>query len=488
MFSERAAAPMIEADIPAHIFKSYDIRGIVDSEITDSVVELIGAATVETLNARRIAVGRDMREHSPRLEKALVRGITGAGADVVCIGQCSTPMSYFAAATLDVDAALMVTASHNPGQYNGIKFSKRGGLPMGQGTGLERVQELVVSGKAAGISSSRGKGSVEELDLLGPWCNHLKQYLPEVRPMKIIIDCGSGVMGPVVRPLLQQVDPEGKVQVEWLWEEPDGSFPGHPPDPLTLKNLRDLQKAVKQSDVDFGVAFDGDGDRLAFVDEHGEFIGCDLMTALFAREVLSEPGNRGKMILYDLRSSRSVREEIEAAGGVPDMCRVGHSHIKAAMRGMREGSVLDPSLKGEAIFAGELSGHFFFKDCFTIDTAERALLLALKLMTDDPRSLSEMVAPLRRYHHSGEINFRFPEQGAMQEVLGQFEQKYADCRVFKLDGVSVQADTWWLNVRPSNTEPVIRVTAESYESAEALAKLVSEIEAVIVENGGVRKT
>lgn len=474
--------------IPAHIFKSYDIRGVVDLEINESIAECIGAATVETLGATRLAVGRDMRKHSPRLEAALLRGITAAGADVISIGQCSTPMSYFAAATLDVDGAIMVTASHNPGQDNGFKFSKRGGQPMGSGTGLERVRELVISGDAADIISSGGHGSIEQVDLLGSWCAHLKQYLPEVRPMRILADCGNGVIGPILRQLLRQVDPAGKIEIVWLFDEPDGTFPWHPADPLALVNLRHLQGALLVSDADFGVAFDGDGDRLAFVDENAKFIGCDLMTALFARDILAEPQNRGKKVLYDLRSSLVVKEEVEAAGGIAEMCRVGHSHIKAAMRGNREGSVLDPSLPGEAIFAGELSGHFFFKDCFMIDTAERALLLALKLMTEGRSSLGERIAPLRRYHHSGEINFRLPDQEAMREVLDNVEQRYSDYHIFKLDGVSVQADSWWLNVRLSNTEPVVRLTAESLDSPEDLEDHVSEIEQMIVESGGVRKT
>ena len=474
--------------IPAHIFKSYDIRGTVDSEINEPIAELIGAAAVETLGAAKLAVGRDMREHGPRLEAALIRGITGAGADVVSIGQCSTPMSYFAAATLDVDGAIMVTASHNPSQDNGFKFSKRGGQPMGTGSGLEQVRDLVISGDAAGLISSGNRGRVEEIDLLDAWCTHLKQYLPDVRPMKIVIDCGNGVTGPVFHQLLKHIDPEGKLKIIWLFDEPDGTFPWHPADPLKLINLRHLQGAVLVSGADFGVALDGDGDRLAFVDENGQFIGCDLMTALFARSILAEPENRGKNVLYDLRSSLVTKEEIEAAGGVAEMCRVGHSHVKAAMRGRRQGAVLDPSVKGDIVFGGELSGHFYFRDCFMIDTAERTLLLALKIMTESSASLGERVAPLRRYHHSGEINFRLPNQQAMQEVLNEVEQRYAEYRLFKLDGVSVQADSWWLNVRLSNTEPVVRLTAESTVSFDKMQDIVSDIEEMITASGGVRKT
>ena len=478
--------------IPEHIFKSYDIRGVVDTELDESTAYLIGAATVQALSAKRLAVGRDMREHSPRLEAALIRGITEAGADLVAIGQCSTPMSYFAVATLDVDGAVMVTASHNPGRDNGFKFSKRGErgqravLPMGMGTGLEIVRELVLSGKTGSVSARPGR--VERLDLLEAWCRHLTQYVPQLRPMKIVADCGNGVIGPILRRLLEHVDPEGKLEIVWLFEEPDGTFPWHPADPLTLVNLRHLQGAVLASNADFGVAFDGDGDRLAFVDGKARFIGCDLMTALFARKILAVPENRGKKVLYDLRSSFVVKEEIEAAGGVAEMCRVGHSHIKAAMRGNYKGAVLEPPLPGEAVFAGELSGHFFFKDCFTIDTSERTFLLAVDMMSEGDLCLGDRIAPLRRYHHSGEINFRLPGQQAILNVLQAVEVRFPGARVFKLDGVSVQGDSWWLNVRASNTEPVLRFTAESLESPEALASLVTDIEGLITANGGTRKT
>ena len=474
--------------ITDRIFKSYDIRGVVDSELDESVAPLIGAATVQTLGAKRLAVGRDMREHSPRLEAALIQGITEAGADAISIGQCSTPMSYFAAATLDVDGAVMVTASHNPGQDNGFKFSKRGGQPMGMGTGLEQIRDLVVSGAAAKISAATPGRAEHVSHLLDAWCTHLKQYLSALRPMKIVVDFGNGVMGPILRRLLDYVDPERKLEILRLFEQPDGSFPWHPADPLTLVNLRHLQGAVLVSGADFGVAFDGDGDRLAFVDEQAKFIGCDLMTALFAQKLLAQPGNQGKKVLYDLRSSRVVKEEVEAAGGVAEMCRVGHSHVKAAMRGNYKGAVLEPPLPGEPFFAGELSGHFFFKDCFTIDTAERTFLLALSLMSESHLTLGDRVAPLRRYYHSGEINFRLPGQEAIQSALQDVEQRFAGSPIFKLDGVSVQSDAWWLNVRPSNTEPVLRFTAESMESPEALSKLMTEVMALIAQHGGTRKT
>lgn len=476
---------MQDAPIPEKIFKSYDIRGEFGTQVTEKTAELIGRAYVRVLDAAAVAVGRDMRSHSPRLEDALVRGITAAGADAVRIGQCSTPMSYYAAATLDVDGAIMVTASHNPAKDNGFKFCKQGGQPMGLGTGLEEVRRLVLDGEAESIQAAL-PGGERSLDLLAPWCEHLKQYVDELRELKIVIDCGNGVMGPIARPLLGQIDPDGKLDIIWLFEEPDGTFPWHPADPLKPINIRHLQGAVLATEADLGIAFDGDGDRLAFVDERARFVGCDLVTALFARHLLSQPENKGKHVLCDLRSTRALPEAIEAAGGVPEIGRVGHSHIKAAMRGLREGRVRDESATGEIIFAGELSGHFYFRDCYVIDTSERALLLALSILAADSRPFSEQIAPLRKYWHSGEINFALPSDEARNGVLDQVRRTFSDQDIFELDGISVEADQWWLNVRPSNTEPVIRLTAESFRGPQELAELVDGIQDLVAKTGGTR--
>jgi len=479
-------------DIPSEIFKSYDVRGRYGTEITEPVAELIGRAFVQTLEARKVAVGRDMRQHSPLLEDALVNGITAAGADVIRIGQCSTPMSYFAAATLGVDGAVMVTASHNPGNDNGFKFSKRGGEPMGMGAGLEKIQDLVVSGKASEIQGPMG--SVSSQDILGSWCKHLKQYLPEVRPMTVVLDFGSGVMGPVIKALLREIDPSGeKIQAISICDEPDGSFPWHPADPLKPVNREHLEGAMMAVTAmsgrkpDLGIAFDGDGDRLVFLDENAQFIGCDLMTALFARELLSKPENRGKNVMYDLRCSAVVPEVIKEASGIPEMCRVGHSHIKAAMRGKRQGVVADPTVKGDIIFAGEVSGHFFFTDCFYLDTSERAFLLALQLLTDDPKPISQQVKPLQKYWQSGELNYRLPTDDRKQQVLAAIEETFRDQHIFKLDGVTVKADSWHFNVRLSNTEPVVRLAAESMMNLEDLQQLLKKIEAIITGLGGTRQ-
>jgi phosphomannomutase len=469
-------------EINPGVFKSYDVRGRYGTEITESLANLIGRAYVEVIQAKKIVVGHDMRVHSPRLEKSLVEGITETGADVIRINQCSTPMTYFAASTLDVDGAIMITASHNPGYDNGFKFSKRGGVPMGDGAGLEIVRDLVLSGKAGRITGKKGK--VQEINLLPDWCNFLKQFLPEVKPMKIVLDFGNGVMGPIIRELVRAVDPGKKLDLIWLFEQPDGTFPWHPADPLKPVNLQHLQGAVLATQADFGAAFDGDGDRLAFVDGNARFIGCDLMTALFARELLSQPGNQAKNVMYDLRCSAVVGDVIKKAGGIPEMCRVGHSHIKAAMRGKREGVVRDPTVKGDVVLAGEISGHFFFKDCFYCDSSERAFLLALHLLTGENRTLTQLVEPLRTGWQSGELNYKLPTDEQKQKVLRQIEDRYARFEIFKLDGISVKSPEWQLNVRFSNTEPVVRVVAESFVSQANLDHLLAEVEQMITALGG----
>jgi phosphomannomutase len=395
-------------------------------------------------------------------------------------------MSYFAAATLDVDGAIMVTASHNPPQDNGFKFSKQGGAPVGQGTGLEIVRQLVLDGEAAKIHAPQ-PGKATDADLLARWCDFLKPFLWNLRKLKVVIDCGNSVMGPIARELLRRVDPQGMVDAIWLFDEPDGSFPWHPADPLKPINLQHLQGAVLATKADLGIAFDGDGDRLAFIDENARFVGCDLMLGLFAGQMLARPENRGKHVLYDLRSTRAVVAAIEDAGGVAEMSRVGHSHIKAAMRGAREGRVRDPAATGEIILAGELSGHFYFRDTFTMDSSERALLLALSILGGDPRPLSEQIAPLRRYWHSGEISYSYPDRDASDKIVQAIERSTAAGTSFKLDGLSVETADGWFNVRASNTEPVIRLTAESFRGPGELAALVARVEAVIAGFGGKRK-
>jgi phosphomannomutase len=474
----------VRSDIVKNVFKSYDVRGRYGTEITESLTNQIGRAYVEVLGAKKVLVGHDMRVHSPTLEAALVEGIIAAGADVIRIGQCSTPMTYFGVSTLDVDAAIMVTASHNPGHDNGFKFSKRGGVPVGDGTGLEKVRELVLAGKAADVTKTPGKAT--QMDLLPEWCKFLKRFVTEIRPMTIVMDFGNGVMGPIIRALLREIDPTGKIKAVWLFEQPDGSFPWHPADPLKLLNMQHLQGAVLATKSEFGVAFDGDGDRLAFVDENAKFIGCDLMTAVFAKELLSRPGNTAKNVMFDLRCSAVVASEVQKAGGVPELCRVGHSHIKAAMRGQREGRVKDPKVTGDVVFAGEISGHFFFRDCFFFDSSERAFLLALQIMTHETRSLGQIIDPLRRFWQSGEINYKLQSVGQKDEILRQIESKFAQYEMFKLDGVSVKSPNWQMNVRFSNTEPVVRVVAESFVSQADLDQLLASIEEIINGLGGAR--
>jgi phosphomannomutase len=424
------------------IFKAYDIRGIVPDELDPTWAYRIGRATARFLEAGTLAVGRDARSHSPELFEALVRGITDEGADVVDLGLVSTPMVYFGVEALAADGGIMITASHNPGAYNGFKICREHAIPVGEASGLQRIEALArdLSPDTAPVAAP---GSVKSADLRTTYVEHVLTAGKGRPSLKVAIDCGNGMASVGLEPLLERLD----LEVERLYFEPDGTFPNHEADPLKLENLREVSEAVRRTGADFGVAFDGDADRAVFVDDTGEPIPSDLVTGLLARYQLRDhPGGR---VLYDLRSSRVTAEEIEAAGGVPEMCRVGHSFVKARMREVG------------AIFAGELSGHFYFRFSPTLiaDDGIAALVALLDVLDGEKRPLSEIVAPLRRYAASGEINRRVAD---VKTLLADVEREHAGApEISHLDGLLVRYATWWFNLRPSNTEPVLRLNLEA---------------------------
>ncbi|MGI9592137.1 MAG: phosphomannomutase/phosphoglucomutase [Myxococcota bacterium] len=430
------------------IFKAYDIRGIVPDELNAELAHRIGRATARHLAAPRLAVGRDARSHSPELHDALVRGITEEGVDVVDVGLCSTPMLYFATESLATGGGVMLTASHNPGQYNGFKVCREHAIPVGEASGLKEIEALTRT--IADDPSASTPGSVSKADVRDGYVDHVLA-VGEGRPrLKVAIDCANGMAAVGLVPLLERLD----LDVERLYFEPDGTFPNHEADPLKQENLQDLVGAVRRSGADLGVAFDGDGDRAVFVDERGEPISSDLVTALLARSALAR--SPGGLVLYDLRSSRVTAEEIEAAGGQARMCRVGHSFVKAQMR--EEG----------AIFAGELSGHFYFRfsDDLMADDGTAAFVALLDVLAKVGKPLSEVVAPLRRYAASGEINSRVED---VPGLLAAIEAEHAEAEISHLDGLLVRYPDWWFNLRPSNTEPVLRLNLEA-NTPEAMAE------------------
>ena len=437
------------------VFKAYDIRGTVPDQLNAELAYGVGRAAAHFIGAPKLAVGRDARTHSPELHDALVRGINDEGVDVLDIGLVGTPMMYYAVQAHGTGGGIMVTASHNPGQYNGFKLCREKAIPIGEASGLKEIEALVPERASAPPAEQRG--TITEVDVREGYVDHALSVGQGRPSLKVAIDCGNGMASVGLDPLLERLD----LEVERLYFEPDGSFPNHEADPLKVENLADVAEAVRRTGADFGVAFDGDADRAVFVDEKGRPIASDLMTAVMARRQLArEPG---ALVLYDLRSSRAVAEEIEAAGGRAAMCRVGHSFVKAQMR------------ESGALFAGELSGHMYFRfeGDMIADDGIAAFVAALDVLEAEGRPLSEIVDPLRRYHQSGEINSRVADPAA---VIERFAEEHADApEVSRLDGLLVRYPDWWFNLRPSNTEPVLRLNLE----ADTLEKMESERDAIL---------
>jgi phosphomannomutase len=440
------------------IFKAYDVRGLVPEQLGPEDARRIGRAAARFLGGAPLAVGRDARTHSPALRDALVTGLTEAGADVVDLGLVATPMLYFAVDRLKLGGGVMVTASHNPAAYNGFKLCGPHAVPIGEAGGLREVERLAGE-PAAPVARA---GTVRTVDVRAEYVEHLLAVGGGRPALYAVLDCGNGMAGVGLEPLLERLP----LRTERLYFEPDGRFPNHPADPLEEENLEDVRREVRRTGADFGAAFDGDGDRAIFVDERAEVVPSDLVTALLARSQLRR--HPGGVVLYDLRSSRAVAEEIRAAGGVPEMCRVGHSFVKAQMR------------ESGAVFAGELSGHFYFRfsDTLVADDGSAALMAMLDVLAREGRPLSELIAPLRRYAASGEISRRVADPKAL---LAAIEAEHRDAaRISRLDGLLVEYPDWWFNLRPSNTEPLLRLNLEAREPARMTRerdRLVARMEA-----------
>lgn len=423
----------------ANIFKAYDIRGIYGKTLTDEIAFKIGRAFATFLNCKKVVVGRDMRPHSKPLFDALARGLTMQGADVIDIGLCSTPMSYYANGKLGADASIMITASHNPGEWNGFKMCREKAIPISGATGIQEVERIV---KAEDFTHPAHKaGHVSTHDITQEYIAHIRQFADIRRPLKIAIDYANA-MGIYDGKVL-----EGLVEIDPLFKTLDGTFPNHEANPLKLDTLEPLQKLVRSGRHDFGVAYDGDADRAGFVDEKGNVIPMDMITALIAQTILKR--EKGP-IFYDLRSSWAVKEVIVEGGGTPMMSRVGHAFIKQQMR------------DAKAIFAGELSGHYYFRENFYAESSSLAALYVANLVSQSSKPLSELIRPIQRYFGSGEIN---SEVHDVEAVFRHLREKYASGRMIELDGLSVEFDDWWFNVRPSNTEPLVRLNLEAKTKA-----------------------
>jgi phosphomannomutase len=424
------------------VFKAYDVRGIYPDELDEAGAEAIGRAYVERFEPKRIAVGRDMRLSSPRMQEAVMRGAATAGADVLDLGLVGTEMVYFAVGSLGLEGGIMVTASHNPKQYTGLKLVRRGALPVGGDSGLLDLRDLIERGQWS-VTGPAERGEIRQVDI---WPEYVERVLSFVdvdtlKPLRVVIDAANGMGGTMLTPVLERLP----VETVRCYFEPDGSFPNHAPNPLLPENREFIVGRTLEEGADLGVAFDGDADRCFFVDDTGEFVPGDFVTALFAESVLAkEPGAK---IIYDVRASRAVPETIERDGGEPLVNRVGHAFIKARMR------------KEDAAFAGEVSGHYYFRDFSQADSGVIPFLLMLDLISKKGGPLSEILAPLRsRYFITGELNTPVPDVALK---LQELKERYADGRISHLDGISVDYDDWHFNVRPSNTEPLLRLNLEA---------------------------
>ncbi|MEL6739937.1 MAG: phosphomannomutase/phosphoglucomutase [Planctomycetota bacterium] len=456
------------------VFKAYDIRGVYGDLLTDMMAWQIGfgsarylledaaAAGQTTPMMRNVVVGRDMRTSSPTLSERVITGIRTYGASVIDLGLVDTPMIVFAVNHLDCAGGVMVTASHNPPQYNGMKICKRLGKPVGEATGLAEVRKHAAM--ADRNAEPKEGTSVDQRDLWQAYAEHVLQFLDlGGKSLKIVVDASNGMAGTMIPKIFgrkgEKVD--GLEIIPLNFDNSKGEFV-HEPNPLVASNLVQLQEAVLKHKADIGLCFDGDADRCAAVDERGEIVGCDMMTALLAPYFLGQNAGKGAVI-YDLRSTRAVPEDIERAGGTPVRGRVGHVFMKQTLA------------ESGGPFGGELSGHFYFRDNFNADSGAIAMASFLTVLAGAGKPLSELIAPIARYHQSGEINFEIEEK---DEALRAVEDAYAErCDIDDLDGITIDAfDTegWWANIRKSNTEPFLRLNAEA-KSAGQLSTIIEEL-------------
>ncbi len=441
----------------AKIFKAYDIRGTVPDELDEGVAEAVGAAFIRLTGASSVVTVHDMRTSGPPLAEAFARGATSQGADVIAGGLGSTDMLYYASGSLGIPGA-MITASHNPSKYNGIKLCRAGAKPVGADTGLTELRDLA----AAGVPAGDRQGTVTARDLLPGYASHLKTLvdLSGIRPLAVAVDAGNGMAGYTVPKVFEGLP----LSLIPLYFELDGTFPNHEANPIDPANLRDLQQAVRSGNADIGLAFDGDADRCFVVDERGEIVSPSVLTALIAeRELRHEPG---ATIIHNLITSRAVPEIIAENGGTPVRTRVGHSFIKARMA------------ETGAVFGGEHSGHFYFRDFWFADSGMLAALHVLAALGQQSGPLSSLLQRYSRYAASGEINSEVHDQaGATSKVRAAFAGR-PGVSTDELDGLTVQGDGWWFNLRPSNTEPLLRLNVEAADQA-SLDSLRDEVLGIV---------
>lgn len=445
-------------------FHAYDIRGIYNKDFDRETVYRVGYFLPELLGADKVLVGRDVRESSPEMHKALLKGITDAGADVYDLGLTTTPMVYFATGKYGFKASAQITASHNPREYNGLKISKENALPVGFDAGLGKLKEWIETRE---LLVSDKRGVVHNLDIRKEYVDFLLKYKTDLRGLKIGMDLSNGMAALLIKDVMG----EGGNELFYIFDNLDGTFPNHEANPLVAENIADLQRLVKEKGCDIGVIFDGDADRVMFVDENGKFISPDLMIALLGHYFLEERGERGP-VLQDIRSSKAVGEYLSPMGAEVHTWRVGRAFAAHKLREI------------DGIYGGELAGHYYFRDFYYSDSGIMAALIILGIVAKKRRegkTLSALISDIVRYDNSGEINFRIEhKKEAMDRVRDYFTTSEKATASYDFDGYRVEFEDWWFNIRPSNTEPYLRFIAEA-KGAELLAKKVTKVKEILKE-------
>jgi phosphomannomutase len=443
------------------VFKAYDVRGIYPTELDEEGAYAIGRAFAEQFEPGRIAVGRDMRVSSPTMQEAVMRGAADGGADVLDLGLVGTEMVYFAVGELGLGGGIAVTASHNPKQYTGMKIVREGALPVGGDSGLMDIRDRALAGLRGSEPQTSGPaGAIEQHDIWPAYVERVLSFVDvaSIEPLRVVIDAANGMAGAMLPPVLERLP----IDARPYYFEPDGTFPNHEPNPLLPENREFIVEKTLEEGADLGVAFDGDADRCFFVDDTGDFVPGDFVTALLAESILVK--SPGAKIIYDVRASWAVPATVGRAGGVPLINRVGHAFIKHRMR------------EQGAVFGGEVSGHYYFREFSQADSGVVPFLLMLELISKRGEKLSEILRPVReRYFLTGELNTPVAD---VEAKLAELEQRYADGKVSHLDGVSVDYDDWHFNVRPSNTEPLLRLNLEAL-SQDEMERRRDEVLAVI---------
>jgi len=440
----------------ATVFKAYDVRGVYPEELDEELAYRIGRAFALYLRPRHVVVGRDMRISSPALAEAIIRGLLDQGVDVTNVGLVSTDALYFAVGKYRFDGGVMVTASHNPPEYNGFKLCREEAQALSLDSGIGEIRDLVLRGE---FPEPERRGTLVEGDILDDFAAHVLSFIDTsiIKPFTIVVDAGNGMGGLIAPKVLGRLP----VRIIPLYFELDGRFPNHVPNPIEPENVRDLQHAIREHRADMGIAFDGDADRMFILDEQARLVGGDMVTALVAKTLLQK--HPGAKIVYNLICSRAVPETIRQYGGVPIRSRVGHSFIKALMR------------QHDAIFGGEHSGHFYFRDNWYADSGIIAAVTVLELLSREGVTVSQAITPIDRYYRSGEINVEARDFAAVLQAL---EEHFHDGQIDHLDGLTVEYPDWWFNARPSNTQPLLRINVEA-TTPELLRKKTEEVLSVV---------